>query len=156
MTTLTKVLMAVCVILLFWLWWVADDFDKLSNKYSKLESHYTKLEGDFNEQVIINKDYEKRINSLHELDIKHTKELTNAKVEMDKLRNDVRNGTQRVYINAECPKLKTNSTKSGSNETAARLSDAVEQDYWRLREMMIENEQQTLYLQNYIRTECLR
>ncbi|SUC36213.1 Bacteriophage lysis protein [Providencia rustigianii] len=156
MTTLTKVLMAVCVILLFWLWWVTDDFDKLSNKHSKLESHYTKLEGDFNEQVIINKDYEKRINSLHELDIKHTKELTNAKAEMDKLRNDVRNGTKRVYINAECPKLKTNSTKSGGNETAVRLSDAAEQDYWRLREMMIENEQQTLYLQNYIRTECLR
>ncbi|SPY78186.1 lysis protein [Providencia rustigianii] len=156
MTTLTKVLMAVCVILLFWLWWVTDDFDKLSNKYSKLESHYTKLEGDFNEQVIINKDYEKRINSLHELDIKHTKELTNAKAEMDKLRNDVRNGTQRVYINAECPKSEANTTKSGGNGSTARLSETAEQDYWRLREMMIENKRQTLYLQNYIKTECLR
>ncbi|HHX4110293.1 TPA: lysis system i-spanin subunit Rz, partial [Proteus mirabilis] len=33
---------------------------------------------------------------------------------------------------------------------------AVEQDYLRLREMIVENEKQTLYLQNYIRTECLR
>lgn len=63
-------------------------------------------------------------------------------------------GTKRVYIKAECPKPAANSSKSGSNESSARLSEAVEQNYWRLREMMVENEQQTLYLQNYIRTEC--
>ncbi len=125
-------------------------------RYSDLKGDHSTLKDKFSEQVAITVDYEKRINSLHELDTKHTTELINAKAEIDKLRNDVRNGTQRVYINAECPKLKTNSTKSGGNESTARLSDAVEQDYWRLREMMTENEKQTLYLQNYIRMECLR
>ncbi|HEC8323437.1 TPA: hypothetical protein RG501_RS06115 [Providencia rettgeri] len=35
MNTLTKALMAACAILLFWLWWVADDYDKLSDKFDK-------------------------------------------------------------------------------------------------------------------------
>lgn len=35
LSVLTKVLMSACVILLFWLWWVASDFDKLQVKYDK-------------------------------------------------------------------------------------------------------------------------
>ncbi|WP_272538558.1 lysis protein [Providencia sp. PROV197] len=155
MGSLTKALMAACAILLFWLWWVADDFDKLNDKHTKLESSFSKLNSDFNEQVAINEDYEKRINSLHELDTKHTTELTNAKAEIDQLRIDVSNGTKRVYVNADCPKPEPNTSESGSNESSARLSEAAEQDYWRLREMMVENEKQTLYLQDYIRLECL-
>ncbi|NBM68757.1 lysis protein [Proteus sp. G2663] len=61
-----------------------------------------------------------------------------------------------MYIKAECPAVTKNSTESGSDETTARLNKAVEQDYLRLREMIVENEQQTLYLQDYIRTECLK
>ena len=101
-------------------------------------------------------DYEKRINSLRELDTKHTTELTNAKAEIDQLRIDVSNGTKRLRVKAECPAVTKNSTESGSDEATARLNKAVEQDYLRLREMIVENEQQTLYLQNYIKTECLR
>ncbi|MDH2304997.1 lysis protein [Providencia rettgeri] len=107
------------------------------------------------EQIAITADYEKRINSLHELDTKHTTELTNAKAEIDQLRIDVINGTKRLRVKAECPKPEANTSESGSNESSARLSEAVEQDYWRLREMIVENEKQTLYLQNYINTECL-
>ena len=65
-------------------------------------------------------------------------------------------GTKRVYVRAECPKSGTDTTKVGRDEGSPRLSQATEQDYWRLREMMAENEKQTLYLQDYIRTECLR
>jgi prophage endopeptidase len=124
------------------------------NKNQKLTNENEQLNSQLSEQIAINVDYEKRINSLHELDTKHTTELTNAKAEIDKLRDDVRSGRKRVYINAECPKPKANTTESGSNESSARLSEAAEQDYWRLREMMAENEKQTLYLQNYINTEC--
>ncbi|WP_423810792.1 lysis protein [Providencia rettgeri] len=122
--------------------------------YGDLKGDYLLLKNKFSEQVAITADYEKRINSLHELDIKHTTELTNAKAEIDKLRDDVRSGRKRVFINAKCPKPEANTSESGSNESSARLSEAAEQDYWRLREMMAENEKQTLYLQNYINTEC--
>ncbi|MGB5115739.1 MAG: hypothetical protein WBO26_02055 [Providencia rettgeri] len=35
MNALTKPLMAACSILLFWLIWVADDYDKLSDKFDR-------------------------------------------------------------------------------------------------------------------------
>ncbi|EOE1544282.1 lysis protein [Providencia rettgeri] len=124
--------------------------DSINSKNEKIKQ----LNNDLSMQVAITIDYEKRINSLHELDTKHTTELTNAKAEIDKLRDDVRSGRKRVYINTECPKPEANTSESGSNESSARLSEAAEQDYWRLREMMAENEKQTLYLQNYINTEC--
>ncbi|MBQ0339676.1 lysis protein [Providencia rettgeri] len=126
--------------------------DSINSKNEKIKQ----LNNDLLTQVAITADYEKRISSLHELDTKHTTELTNAKAEIDKLRVDVSNGTKRVYVNAKCPKPEANTSESGSNESSARLSEAAEQDYWRLREMIAENEKQTLYLQNYINTECKR
>lgn len=123
--------------------------------YGGLKDNYQLLSSQFAEQVAINKDYESRIQSLHELDTMYTQELTNAKTEIDSLRDAVKSGNKRVYIKAGCSKAGTNTTESGSNEAAPRLSEATEQDYWRLREMMAENEKQTLYLQDYIKTQCL-
>lgn len=107
------------------------------------------------QQVEINKDYQSRITRLNQLDIRYSQELASAKNEINTLRDAVSSGDKRVYVKAECPAATKNSTESGSNEASARLNKAVEQDYLRLREMIVENEKQTLYLQNYINTECL-
>ena len=128
----------------------------LGNSLSDARKERDSLQSQLSEQVAINKDYKSRIQSLHELDTMYTQELTNAKTEIDSLRDAVKSGNKRVYIKAECPKSGTNTTESGSNEAAPRLSEATEQDYWRLREMMAENEKQTLYLQDYIKTQCLK
>ncbi|MER1730053.1 lysis protein [Proteus mirabilis] len=149
MNTLNKVLAGLLAISAFWLWWVIDDYDKLSKDYNTATSQLS-------QQVEINKDYQARITSLNQLDIRHSQELTSAKNEINTLRDAVSSGSKRVYIKAECPAVSNNSTESGINETTTRLNKAVEQDYLRLREMIVENEQQTLYLQNYIKTECLR
>ncbi|MEY0599192.1 lysis protein [Providencia alcalifaciens] len=135
--------------------WEVSKNQKLTASLNESNSKIEQLTDELSEQKEINADYEKRINSLHELDTKHTTELTNAKAEIDRLRIDVSNGTKRVYVNAKCPKPEANTSESGSNEGSARLSEAAEQDYWRLRGMIVENEKQTLYLQDYIRTECL-
>lgn len=149
MNTLTKVLAGLLAISAFWLWWVIDDYDKLSKDYNTATNQLS-------QQVEINKDYQARITRLNQLDIKYTQELVSAKNEINTLRDAVSSGSKRVYVKAECPAVTKNPTESGSNEATARLNKAVEQDYLRLREMIVENEQQTLYLQNYIRTECLR
>ncbi|WP_175233710.1 lysis protein [Proteus mirabilis] len=149
MNTLTKVLAGLLAISAFWLWWVIDDYDKLSKDYNTATNQLS-------QQININKDYQARITRLNQLDIKYTQELASAKNEIDTLRDAVNSGSKRVYVKAECPAVTKNPTESGSNEATARLNKAVEQDYLRLREMIAENEQQTLYLQNYIKTECLR
>lgn len=148
MNTLTKVLAGLLAISAFWLWWVIDDYDKLSKDYNIATNQLS-------QQVEINKDYQARITRLNQLDIKYTQELVSAKNEINTLRDAVSSGSKRVYVKAECPAVTKNPTESGSNEATARLNKAVEQDYLRLREMIVENEQQTLYLQNYINTECL-
>ncbi|HFE8513529.1 TPA: lysis protein [Proteus mirabilis] len=149
MNTLTKVLAGLLAISAFWLWWVIDDYDKLSKDYNTATNQLS-------QQVEINKDYQARITRLNQLDVRHSQELASAKNEIDRLRDAVNSGSKRVYVKAECPAVTKNLTESGSNEATARLNKAVEQDYLRLREMIVENEKQTLYLQNYIRTECLR
>lgn len=149
MTWTEKALIATLVIMLAVVAFLSDSLGDVRRERDSLSNQLS-------EQVAINKDYKSRIQSLHELDTMYTQELTNAKTEIDSLRDAVKSGTKRVYIKAECPKSGANTTESGSNEAAPRLSEATEQDYWRLREMMAENEKQTLYLQGYIRTECLR
>ncbi|MBI6512041.1 lysis protein [Proteus sp. PR00174] len=122
----------------------------------ELKKENQSLTEQLSQQVEINKDYQARITRLNQLDIRHSQELASAKNEIDSLRDAVRSGSKRVYVKAECPAVTKNPTESRSDEATARLNKAVEQDYLRLREMIVENEQQTLYLQNYIRTECLR
>ncbi|MDM3818869.1 lysis protein [Proteus mirabilis] len=129
--------------------WQGGRIDKLKDSNAELTTQLS-------QQVEINKDYQARITRLNQLDIRHSQELASAKNEINTLRDAVSSDTKRVYVKAECPTVTKNSTESGSNENTARLNKAVEQDYLRLREMIVENEQQTLYLQNYIRTECLR
>ncbi|HGD3306601.1 TPA: lysis protein [Proteus mirabilis] len=128
--------------------WQSGRIDKLKNSNAELTTQLS-------QQVEINKDYQARITRLNQLDIRHSQELASAKNEINTLRDAVSSGNKRVYVKAECPAATKNSTEIGSNEATARLNKAVEQDYLRLREMIVENEQQTLYLQNYINTECL-
>ncbi|EPG6917120.1 lysis protein [Proteus mirabilis] len=125
-------------------------------KVGELSKENQSLTEQLSQQVEINKDYQARLTRLNQLDIRHSQELASAKNEINTLRDAVSSGNKRVYIKAECPTVTKNSTESGSNETTARLNKAVEQDYLRLREMIVENEQQILYLQDYIRTECLK
>ncbi|TXY58363.1 lysis protein [Vibrio cholerae] len=97
-----------------------------------------------------------KIHSFNELSEKHAKELSNAQKEIDRLSDSIRTGKQRVYVKADCPTV-SGADKSGSvgDAAAARLTQAAEQDYLRLRQMMVENLQQTKYLQDYIKTQCL-
>ncbi|QHD96256.1 lysis protein [Proteus terrae subsp. cibarius] len=98
-------------------------------------------------------DYEKRINSLHELDTTHTMELTNAKAEIDRLRVSAGRNPDRVYIKAECPKSTSNPTTSMDDATTARPTDTAIRNYWLLRERIAESEQVIKGLQDYIRAE---
>ncbi|MBG2804172.1 lysis protein [Proteus mirabilis] len=134
-------------------YWVIN---RQANRINLLIEKNKELTIALEEQKSINADYQVRIERLNQLDTRHTQELVNAKNEINTLRDAVNSGDKRVYVKAECPAVTKNSTESGINEATARLNKAVEQDYLRLREMIVENEQQTLYLQDYIRTECLK
>ncbi|MBY8138814.1 lysis protein [Vibrio fluvialis] len=98
-----------------------------------------------------------QIKSFNKIGARHAEELTAAQEEIDNLRDRLSTGPERVYVKADCPAAMSDKPGAGSvgDETAARLTEAAQQDYLRLRQMMTENLQQTKYLQDYIKTQCL-
>lgn len=87
------------------------------------------------------------------LDRKLFKEMSDAKQENESLRADVAAGTKRVLVKASCPKLPAAAGASGLDDGAqpALTADAG-QDYFRLRDQIIQTEKQLTGLQEYVRT----
>ncbi|HEJ9530018.1 TPA: lysis system i-spanin subunit Rz [Proteus mirabilis] len=107
------------------------------------------------EQKDINIDYQARIERLNQLDTRHTQELVNAKNDISHLRDISERHPERVYIKAECPKVKTTPSTSLAYATTARPTDTAIRNYWLLRERIAESEQMIKGLQDYIKQECM-
>ncbi|HHN8406089.1 lysis protein [Morganella morganii] len=127
-------------------WWVYDTY----RDNQQLKADNTTLSSQLAEQVAINKDYQERAQKLHELDTRHTQELTNAKTEIDRLRVAADRNPERVYIRASCPKIGSVTATSVDDATTARLDDASVRNYWLLRERIAESGQMIKGLQEYI------
>ncbi|WP_063655216.1 lysis protein [Candidatus Arsenophonus triatominarum] len=126
----------------------------LNSRYKTVKQNYQTLKQKYHEQIEALELQQQKIEALRQLDIKHTEELNNAKAEIDKLNDAVRAGVKRLHVNAVCPIPKTATTQSRHNEATPQLSKAAREDYFRLRAMIAENEKQTEYLQQYIKTQC--
>ncbi|HHH0018943.1 TPA: lysis protein [Yersinia enterocolitica] len=92
------------------------------------------------------------------IDIKHTKELADAKSENERLRADIANGTKRLQLNATCTKSvsKTTGPASVTDDASARLTDSAQRDYLSLRERIGIATSQINGLQDYITNVCLK
>ena len=144
---ITKLFAGGCVVLAFWLWWVIDD-------YGTLKANHKLLTNSFNEQVNINQNYQARIKFLHDLDVKHTQELNNAKTEISRLRDLSERNPERVYIKANCSKSEGVTTSGVDDATTARPTDTAIRNYWLLRERIAESEQMIKGLQEHIIMQC--
>ncbi|EKN5943483.1 lysis protein [Yersinia enterocolitica] len=91
------------------------------------------------------------------IDIKHTKELADAKSENERLRADIANGTKRLQLNATCtkPMSKTAGPASVPDDASARLTESAQRDYISLRERIGIATSQINGLQAYITNVCL-
>ncbi|PQQ22397.1 lysis protein [Photorhabdus hindustanensis] len=119
------------------------------------EQRVTKQQQSEIQQLTDTIDYQNsHITMLNELDIKHTRELTNAKSEIDVLRNDVAAGRKRLFVKATCPKSEAGSRARMDDAATARPADSSIRDYWTLRERIAVINQQVLGLQDYIKTQC--
>ncbi|HEJ9545975.1 TPA: lysis protein [Proteus mirabilis] len=127
-------------------------------KFDALLTENSQLKGDnlaLKKSVISHQDaiehYQEELARLSELDKQHTKALTDAKNDISRLNDELRNNTKRVYIKADCPNSdnRTTATAGMGDATPARLTETAQQDYLRLLEMMAENKAQTEYLIDY-------
>ncbi|EPW4657815.1 lysis protein [Escherichia coli] len=100
-------------------------------------------------------DMQQRQRDVAALDAKYSRELANAKAENETLRADVAAGRKRLQVAATCAKSTTGASGMGDGESPRLTADA-ELNYYRLRSGIDRITAQVNYLQEYIRTQCLK
>ncbi|WP_089587295.1 lysis protein, partial [Escherichia coli] len=100
-------------------------------------------------------DMRKRQRDVAELDARYTKELADANATIESLRADVSAGRKRLQVAATCAKSTTRASGMGDGESPGLTADA-ELNYYRLRSGIDKITAQVNYLQEYIRTQCLK
>ncbi|WP_227478772.1 lysis protein [Escherichia coli] len=100
-------------------------------------------------------DMQKRQRDVAELDARYTKELADANATIESLRADVSAGRKRLQVAATCAKSTTGASSMGDGESPRLTADA-ERNYYRLRSGIDKITAQVNYLQEYIRTQCLK
>ena len=100
-------------------------------------------------------DMQKRQRDVAELDARYTKELADANATIESLRADVSAGRKRLQVSATCAKSTTGASGMGDGESPGLTADA-ELNYYHLRSGIDRITAQVNYLQEYIRTQCLK
>ena len=88
------------------------------------------------------------------LDEKYTKELADAKRQLDDLQRCVSSGKCGLRINAKCLANGAASSTGLDDATGPRLTEAAERDYFTLRERIETSGKMIAGLQDYIKTQC--
>ena len=101
------------------------------------------------------KDMQVRQRDVAALDAKYTGELADAKETIERLHSDVIAGRKRLQVAATCAKSTTGASSMGDGESPRLTADA-ELNYYRLRSGIDRITAQVNYLQEYIRTQCLK
>lgn len=88
-----------------------------------------------------------------ELDKQRFQEMSDAKNQIDILRDQLSAGTKRVLVRATCPAAVPAITSTAGLDDGAEptLTTSARQDYLRLREQIVTTEAQLAGLQDYIR-----
>ncbi|ELH1463246.1 lysis protein [Escherichia coli] len=100
-------------------------------------------------------DIQQRQRDVAALDARYTRELADANATIESLRADVSAGRKRLQVAATCAKSTTGASGMGDGESSGLTADA-ELNYYRLRSGIDRITAQVNYLQEYIRTQCLK
>jgi prophage endopeptidase len=89
-----------------------------------------------------------------DLDAKYTRELTNARLENDRLRDDVAAGARKLRIKGTCSVSKTPATTGMGDGAAVELNREVGQAVFDIRSGIISDQQKLRFLQEYVKQQC--
>nr|WP_276558619.1 lysis protein [Enterobacter hormaechei] len=102
------------------------------------------------------KDMQTRQRDVAAMDAKYTKELADAKSQLEDLQRCVSTGKCGLHVNARCSANGTAGTGGLGDASGPRLIDSAERDYFTLRERIVTVTKQVGYLQDYIKEQCLK
>ncbi|MCF6628954.1 lysis protein [Raoultella ornithinolytica] len=153
MSRLTAIISAVVICLIVSLGWLANRYHTNATEFKRQRDEKTKA---LNLASATITDMTTRQRDVAALDAKYTGALADAKATIDQLERDVASGKRRLQLNATCPTNGTTGTGGVGNASGPRLTDSAQRDYFTLRERIVTITGQVSYLQDYIRTQCLR
>ncbi|EKP1097739.1 lysis protein [Enterobacter hormaechei] len=153
MSRLTSIICAVVICLLVSMAWAINHYRGNAITYKDQRDKATKNLNLANATI---KDMQTRQRDVAALDAKYTKDLADAKKQLDDLQRCVRDGKCGLHVNARCPANGAASTGGMGDASGPRLTDSAERDYFTLRERIVTVTKQVGYLQGYINTQCLK
>ncbi|MCP6094902.1 MULTISPECIES: lysis protein [Klebsiella pneumoniae complex] len=153
MSRLTAIISAIVICLIVSLGWLASHYHSNATEFKRQRDEKVKALNLAYETIT---DMTTRQRDVAALDAKYTGEQANAKATIDQLERDVASGKRRLQLNAKCPSNGTAATGGLGDASGPRLTDSAERDYFTLRERIVTITGQVNYLQDYIRTQCLR
>ncbi|ELO4690838.1 lysis protein [Citrobacter sp. CK187] len=153
MSKVTAIIIAVVVCIIVSLGWAVNHYRDNAITYKDQRDKATEQLSLANATI---KDMQVRQRDVAALDAKYTKELADAKKQLDNLQRCVRTGKCGLHVNANCPADGATSTGSLGDAFSPRLTDSAQRDYFTLRERIVTVTKQVGYLQDYIKEQCLK
>ena len=153
MSRLTAIICAVFICLLFSMAWAINHYRDNAIAYKDQRDKATEKLSLANATI---KDMQTRQRDVAALDAKYTKELADAKSQLEDLQRCVNSGKCGLHVNARCPANGTAGTGGLGDASSPRLTDSAERDYFTLRERIVTVTKQVGYLQDYIKEQCLK
>ncbi|HCB3009892.1 TPA: lysis protein [Klebsiella aerogenes] len=152
MSRITAIISAVIICLIVCLGWLANHYYTNATEFKKQRDEKIKALKLANATIT---DMQTRQRDVAALDAKYTKELADAKSQLEDLQRCVSSGKCGLRLNATCPKNGAATSGSVGDASGPRLTDSAQRDYFTLRERITIITGQVNYLQDYIRTQCL-
>ncbi|MEW5494831.1 lysis protein [Enterobacter cloacae] len=152
MSRLTTIICAVVICLLVSMTWAINHYRDNAITYKDQRDKASEQLSLANATI---KDMQTRQRDVAALDAKYTKELADAKSQIEDLQRCVSSGKCGLHVNARCPANGTADASGMGDATSTRLTDSAERDYFTLRERIVTVTKQVGYLQEYISTQCL-
>ncbi|HDC4776900.1 MULTISPECIES: lysis protein [Enterobacter] len=153
MSRLTAIICAVVICLLLSMVWAINHYrDNAITYKDQLDIAAEKLS--LANATI--KDMQTRQRDAAVLDAKYTKELADAKSQLEDLQRCVSTGKCGLHVNARCPANGTAGASGMGDASGPRLTDSAERDYFTLRQRIVKVTKQIGYLQEYIKNQCLK
>lgn len=153
MSRTTEIACAVVIVVLSTLGWLVNHY---YGKYQQAQKRAETAEHSLKLANEIITDMQTRQRDVAALDAKYTKELAVAKSQLEDLQRCVSSGKCGLRLNATCPKNGATTSGSVGDASGPRLTDSAQRDYFTLRERITIITGQVNYLQDYIRTQCLK
>ncbi|AFM76276.1 lysis protein [Escherichia coli] len=152
MSRVTAIISALVICIIVCLSWAVNHYRDNAIAYKEQRD---KKVSELKQATATIADMRKRQRDVAELDARYTKELADANATIESLRADVSAGRKRLQVAATCAKSTTGASSMGDGESPGLTADA-ELNYYRLRSGIDRITAQVNYLQEYIRTQCLK